>query len=40
MRERYRRVEDKAQRENRTYDIVAVATYSNYRRFGVDVRIK
>ena len=36
MREHYRNVSDKQS----TYDIVAVATYSNYRRFAVDYRIK
>jgi hypothetical protein len=38
MRERYRKVRDTTART--TYDIVAVARYSNYRRFVVDVRIK
>jgi hypothetical protein len=38
MRERYARVRDTGQR--RPYDIVGIATYSNYRRFAVDVRIK
>ena len=38
MRERYARVRGSSQR--RPYDIVGVATYSNYRRFAVDVRIK
>ena len=38
MRERYFRVRDFSGRI--AYDIAGVATYSNYRRFGVDVRIK
>ena len=41
MRERYESVyEAQPLRTRVTYDIVAVATYSKYRRFGVDVRIK
>ena len=47
MRERYRRVRpdsvpkgSQSVTAGRSYDIVGVATYSNYRRFGVDVRIK
>ncbi len=38
MRERYFRVRDFSGRI--AYDIAGVATYANYRRFGVDVRIK
>jgi len=38
MRERYRDVRETKTRL--TYDIIGVATYSNYRRFAVDVRIK
>jgi hypothetical protein len=42
MRERYRHVFDDRSRPNtpRYYDIVSRATYENYRRFGVDVRIR
>ncbi len=42
MRERYRRILDEKSRLRNPvyYDIVAFATYSNYRRFGVDVRIR
>jgi hypothetical protein len=39
MREHYRGVRSDLP-QHRTYDIVGVATYSNYRRFVVDVRIK
>jgi hypothetical protein len=39
MRERYRRIRSDVPGA-REYDIVAVATYGNYRRFGVEVRIK
>ncbi len=39
MRERYRRVLD-PDPQRKPYDIVGLATYSNYRRFAVDVRIK
>ena len=47
MRERYRRVrpdsvgkDAQSVTAGRRYDIVGVATYANYRRFAVDVRIK
>jgi hypothetical protein len=42
MRERYRRIlyEKSPPRHPRYYDIVSRATYDNYRRFGVDVRIR
>lgn len=42
MRERYRRILDEKppRSERRYYDIVSRATYTNYRRFGVDVRIR
>ena len=39
MRERYVQVRGMAA-ERRLYDIIGVATYSNYRRFTVDVKIK
>jgi hypothetical protein len=39
MREAYRRIRHEKP-PPRSYDIVCVATYSNYRRFGVEVRIR
>ena len=42
MRERYRRIlyEKSPPRQPRYYDIISRATYGNYRRFGVDVKIR
>ncbi|HET7217996.1 MAG TPA: hypothetical protein VFJ02_08100 [Vicinamibacterales bacterium] len=42
MRERYRRIPDEKSppKSPRYYDIISRATYGNYRRFGVDVRIR
>ena len=42
MRERYRRVLDDKSPPNTTryYDIICRATYENYRRFGVAVKIR